>query len=289
MISIIICSKNPAYLNALTQNISETIGISYELLAFDNRLSKKGIAAVYNSQAAKARYETLCFVHEDIVIHTVGWGMILKNLLANKSVGLVGISGAVFKSKYPGIWSSCETNLYRTNSIQHFKNSIEPVITNINPENATHENVVVIDGVFMATRKNIFLNNKFDEILLKGFHGYDIDYSIQIGQQYKVLVSFEILIEHLSEGILSPVWLKDSIHVHKKWSKALPLQSNLLAAEQIHLNDYLAMQNLMSVALKYKGNKKIVLLNYLKLIFLFRKYNRFKFSKSVCKYLIDCA
>jgi len=74
MISIIICSVNTAFLEQVNKNITATIGVPYELLAWDNRDAKKGICEVYNWMASKAQYAYLCFVHEDILFETENWG-----------------------------------------------------------------------------------------------------------------------------------------------------------------------------------------------------------------------
>ena len=286
MISIIICSINPGYLRALTLNIEATIGSEYEILSFDNTFEKKGISEIYNQQAAFAKYDILCFMHEDVIIHTLNWAEILHELLADKSIGLVGISGAIFKSHYSGTWSSCNQNLYRTNSIQHFKNKETPVTININPENEIVATVAIIDGVFMATRKDVFSTFSFDEKLLKGFHGYDIDYSIQIGQKYKLVVSYRILLEHLSEGTLSAQWLQDSIAVHKKWKEILPVKVFSLSDGEIQYNNYLSISNVLNVSLKFINNKRLVITTYVILIFNFWKYNKYRYSKAVIKYFL---
>ncbi|HBT93781.1 MAG TPA: hypothetical protein DEB23_05930 [Chitinophagaceae bacterium] len=286
MISIIVCSTNAELLAKFKLNVAATIGITYELLAYDNRLVCKGIAEVYNQIASEAAYDILCFVHEDVIIHTNGWGEGIKKLLSNNGIGLVGISGAVYKSKYPGTWSTCHSSLYRTHSIQHFKKSVQPVVTNVNPGNASHAVVAVIDGVFMATRKDVFHQYSFDSNLLKGFHGYDIDYSMKVGQNYELVVTYGLLIEHLSEGILNEMWLHDSLLVHEKWKNKLPLNSCNLSDREMHFNDYLSSRNILAVALHFQANKRIVLLYYFRLLFTMGKYNRFKFSKSVLKYLL---
>lgn len=286
MISIIICSKNPDFLRALTLNIAATIGIAYEIIAFDNRVKKNGICEVYNRQAERAKYDIICFMHEDLIIHTANWGENLLKLLADKSIGLVGISGAVFKSRYSGTWSSCEENLYRTNSIQHFKNNKMPVAININKENKESATVAIIDGVFMATRKDVFSTFSFDEKLLKGFHGYDIDYSLQVGQKYKLVVSYRILLEHLSEGTLSAQWLQDSIAIHKKWQEILPVKVFSMTDREIQYNNYLSIANVLNVSLKFIKNKRLVATTYLVLIFNFWKYNKCRYSKAVLKYFL---
>jgi hypothetical protein len=286
MISIIVSSKNPDFLCALSLNIAATIGNVYEILAFDNRFEKKGLCEVYNRHAERAKYNIICFMHEDVFIHTAKWGESLLKLLADKSIGLVGISGAVFKSRYSGVWSSCDKNLYRTNSIQHFKNNKEPVAININKENNESAEVAIIDGVFMATRKDVFSSFSFDEKLLKGFHGYDIDYSLQVGQKYKLVVSYSILLEHLSEGTLSAQWLHDSMAIHKKWKKILPVKVFSLTDRELQYNNYLSISNVLNVSLKFVNNNRLVITTYLILISKFWKFNKFRYSKAVLKYFL---
>ena len=48
MVSIIICSVSPHLLKDLQQNIAQTIGVEYEIIAIDNREKHWSIAKVYN-------------------------------------------------------------------------------------------------------------------------------------------------------------------------------------------------------------------------------------------------
>ena len=284
MISVVICSINKILLRNISKNIAESIGVPYEILIEDNSSGKRSIASVYNDLGSKAKYDIICFIHEDVIIHTQNWGNSVVKLLADKKIGLIGVSGTIYKSKYPGTWSACDSTFYRTHSIQHFSNSDKPVTTNINPDNVTYTKVAVIDGVFMVTTKYVFNEHAFDEKLFKGFHGYDIDYSMQVGKNYNIIVSYGLLLEHLSEGKLTNEWLRDSIILHKKWKNRLPINFFDLNKHDINLNDYLSVKLILLVSLKFKANRRIVLLNYFRLIFLFKKYNGFEFSKSVLKY-----
>lgn len=285
MISVIICSVNKILLSNITKNIKDSIGVPFEILSVDNSNNQRGLAKVYNDLGKKAKYDIICFIHEDVIMHTQDWGNVLIKLFKDKNIGLVGISGAIYKSKYPGTWSACDSTFYRTHSIQHFKNCDEPVITNNNPDNVTHTEVAVIDGVFLATSKLVFNQFIFDEKILKGFHCYDIDYSLQVGKKYKIIVSYEILLEHLSAGVLTKEWLQDSIIIHKKWSYRLKIICSYFNKQEVQLNDYLAIKIVLLVALGLKSNNYFVLLNYFRLIFKFRKFNSFEFSKTVLRYL----
>src|SRR5258705_11866176 len=102
MITVIVCSVNKDLLEKLRNNIAATIGVEHEMLVTDNSIEQRSIAAVYNQAGAKAGFPFLCFVHEDVIIHTNGWGQKILNLFGQKDIGLVGISGAGYKSAYPG-------------------------------------------------------------------------------------------------------------------------------------------------------------------------------------------
>ena len=287
MISVIICSAKPLLLKTVKENIETTIGVPYEILAIDNRDSGSGICKVYNEQAAKAKYEVLCFIHEDVILHTNGWGRILIDLLTDSSIGLVGISGTVYKSGIPAVWSACDSSLYRTHSIQHFANEPAPIINNFNPLQESFAEVAVIDGVLMATKKKVFGEFQFDEDRLKAFHGYDLDYSLQVGTKFKVVVTFGILLEHLSEGTLNAEWLKDSLLIHRKWEKVLPKMVIPLDPKTQEREDCIACQSVLKQVLINGSGIKKALYYWLTLVTRFLKYNGMKYSKATLKYIFS--
>lgn len=287
MISVIVCSVDPILLSNLKANIEKTIGISYELIAVDNNIINKGICHVYNQAAQIAKYDIFCFVHEDVVFHTIDWGQELIILLSDPYIGLVGVSGTIYKSNYPSTWSACDSTFYRTNCIQHLSGSPQKLINNVNYPNSTHSQVVLIDGVFMSTRRDVWQNNFFDEIHFKGFHCYDLDFSFSVGKAYKVIVSNKIMLEHFSEGVLNDSWINDTFILHKKWKKDLPIISGIISFEQIKFNNYLALQNILSVLLKRKGYPLIVLKYYFILLVNYFPLNKFRYTKSTVLYLLD--
>ena len=74
MFTIICCSVDPAAARRLEKNIAATCGCPYEFIAYDNRINGDGLCKVFNRCAAAARYDMLCFVHEDVEFQTEGWG-----------------------------------------------------------------------------------------------------------------------------------------------------------------------------------------------------------------------
>ena len=240
MISIVVCSRSVEVCDRLTANISDTIGVNHEIVRVDNSRSNLGICKAYNIGASRAKYEYLCFVHEDVQFLTQQWG---KNLLhhfrSNEKLGLVGIAGGVYKKRMVGDWAEFENqelDIRRMNIVQHYKFNPRPHQTlSVNPLDEILSRVVTLDGVLMCTRKSIWESYRFDENLLKGFHGYDVDFALQIGERYQIGVAHDILLEHFSEGMCDLTWYDDMISVHKKWRKELPVSIEIGLAQNIDL------------------------------------------------------
>jgi hypothetical protein len=285
MISVIICSVNPTQLQEVSQNISETIGLPYELIAVDNRNIIRGICSVYNDAAVEAKYNYLCFVHEDVKFHTKGWGAILFDLLEKSKIGLVGVSGPTYKSAIPSSWTACKDDFYRTNTIQHFGASQNPLIHTKNPDKNIYSEVAVVDGVFLATRKDVFSEFSFDENRLTGFHGYDFDLSMQIRQKYKIVVTHQIFLEHFSAGNYNHQWLSDTFFLHQKWKKKLPI---FIGQKRRHdyKSDYIAASALLNYMLRMSFNNILILKYYFLLVTYFFPLNKFSYSLSILKYLL---
>jgi GT2 family glycosyltransferase len=61
--------------------------------------------------------------------------------------------------------------------------------------------VLLIDGVFMAIKRKVFEQVRFDETCPAKFHFYDLDYSLSCHKAgFKIGVS-DILITHASPGL----------------------------------------------------------------------------------------
>ena len=119
MFSIIVCSIRPAEAEALRQNIAATIGdVPFEFIAYDNRGTGKGIAEVYNECASRAKYDLLCFAHEDIEFRSEGWGRDIASKLEEQGTGVIGFAGSTYKSAYPTGWLCTRRWGVRMNYVQ---------------------------------------------------------------------------------------------------------------------------------------------------------------------------
>jgi glycosyltransferase involved in cell wall biosynthesis len=272
MISIIICSRDAASLERVKQNIAATIGVVYEVIAIANHEGKMGICKAYNLGAASAKFDVLCFMHEDVSFESQGWGIKLIHHLSDPSVGLIGIAGGDTKSLVPSSWASfifpSEITIF-----QHFRlipGKAERIQRTGYPEDkSTIKKVAAIDGVFMCTRKDVFTNYQYDEMRFPAFHGYDIDFSIQVGQSYAVCVVSDILLHHYSEGSFNKEWLEASIEVSNKWFHRLPVSVRELNNEKYIHQHWTSMRNFI---------RKLIELNY-GLFSILPLYFRFSFTK----------
>ncbi|KOP39507.1 MULTISPECIES: glycosyltransferase [unclassified Flavobacterium] len=222
-LSIIICSRTVEINPILSSNIDETIGVDYELIVIDNSENKHSIFEAYNLGISKSKGNFCCFIHDDIFFHNRNWGKIVQNIFEqNSKIGLIGVAGTKVKTRMPSAWWDCPENVKSINIIQHLKSG-----------HLEHwekgwekkiEEVVAIDGVFMAARRpdKIHFSNT-----LTGFHNYDLNLSFEyLKHNYKIVVAKEILIEHFSVGTINPSWYRSVIKIHDMYADILPLELN---------------------------------------------------------------
>jgi len=280
MISVLICSINPDLLKNVTENISKTIGVPFEILYWDNRIEKKGICKVYNELARKAQFPYLCFLHEDVLFQTNNWGRNIADIFINdKEIGLIGIAGSKFKSAYFSGWYTGVKELDCANYIHQYKTGTEHICLTPDDKKIPQE-VVCIDGVFMCTTKDAWANISFDEKFLKGFHFYDIDFSLQLAGLYKVIVTYDIELVHItSGGDYSNNWIETAFQFHKKMKSVLPYS-------KINVNKSKADKKIIIATMDHLKNYKITFRNKIKWITLQKLYLNPVFYYSILKFFL---
>jgi hypothetical protein len=253
MLSIIIASVNKFQLKNISENIAATVGVAYEIIATENSGAKKGICQIYNEGIDKAKYDILCFIHEDIHIKTDGWGNTLVSLFTDARLGLVGVAGAAYLPISPSSGGGVNSNAVYMNILQSYKfQNKETIHDYLNPRDEKLSEVAYADGVWLCTTKKVAAEFKFDTKTCPGFHGYDVDFSLAIGTKYKVAVTFEILINHYSEGNFDRTWMEDIIRVFNKWNSRLPLNIERLTPAQSYLVEKLTFKRFIEQLLLFK-------------------------------------
>jgi len=260
MISIVICSRSGTISDTLKENIASSIGCPYELVIIKGGNS---IFKAYNKGASLATNNNICFLHEDILFLNYGWGFALNKILLEPNIGLIGIAGSVFKSEVPSPWWLIDPSDFEYNFVVHsIKEQDETVYSE-----CYQTEVLVIDGVLMGCKKDLFKSFSFDEINFSGFHFYDLDLSLQLYfSGYKNIVTNEINIVHNSSGFLNRSWMTNAVLFHKKWKKKLPFHihfNQIPNQRQINLN---LLKNWIILILKNNFDKKMLLSNFLRFL-----------------------
>lgn len=227
MISCIICSRRPDVSAELKENIASTIGCEYELVVIDNSKNEYSIFSAYNEGVRRANGDVLCFMHEDILYHTQGWGEIIDDLLQDESIGQIGVAGSHFMPKAPMYWWSSpyisQYNLENDHGVQK-KNATEMYMIQHLAD------TVVVDGLCFFIPSSLFKLLRFDDEHFADFHAYDMDISMQVQSVGKrVCVTNAILIEHFwSESSLeNKAYMarldKNMTIFYNKWQHLLPM------------------------------------------------------------------
>ena len=287
MISIIISSRNHELLEKVSLNIQQTIGVPYEIIGIQNENGQFGICKAYNDGAKQARYDIFCFMHEDILFETQSWGDKVVRHLNDKGVGLIGNAGGDPKGKVPAI---NDVNVYKGEAyvILHSNGKDHPAEliskTSYPEDHSVIKRVACIDGMWMCTRRDVFNQFNFDEKTYKGFHAYDIDFSLQVLSRYRVCVVFDILMHHYSAGNFGKEYIEHKIKLNRKWRKTLPVsvrnvtESDFLRLHWMSMNTFINKLIVLDYGLYY------ILKHWL--IFSFNKYFRLKPFLAILKIIV---
>jgi glycosyltransferase involved in cell wall biosynthesis len=242
MISIVICSRTPVIAEALQNNIESSIGCAHEIIVVDNSQNEYSIFSAYNKGVELSQYAIICFMHDDIVFHTQNWGNKVVEKFQDEKLGAIGVAGSPYYPLLAGPWWS--GGLVTKNIVQNASLHKLSYATPINGQLP----VLVLDGVWICIRKTLFSKIRFDDKLLKGFHLYDVDISLQVhAQGYELASVYDIVIEHASRGVMNNNWMENCLAVQKKWANHLPLTVIPVSYAQEIKYDYRALQEFMEV------------------------------------------
>lgn len=269
MISIIVSSHNEQYFVSFSQNVAKTIGTEYEIIQIHNP-GTMGICEAYNIGISQARFPILCFSHEDIEIKTQHWGLKLTALFEQDSkLGIVGIAGSSYKTWAPAGWwafNPAKKFIYMNALQADIKKNEPAVLEVVNPNNTHLQEVKVVDGCWFCTTKAIAQKLKFDQHTFKDYHCYDLDFSLTVADAgYKVMVTYEILMEHFSRGSFTKNWVIETFKLHHKWKAKLPASSEFYTKSESRYEEALSLRFLLQKCLQHSiPIKKILSIQYSK-------------------------
>ncbi len=283
MISIIVCSAKESVFKKLEKNIAQTLqNIVFEIIVINNSDAKMGICSAYNKGAKQAKYPYLCFVHEDVEFISTGWGEKIIDFFKNNSnVGIAGLAGSKYKSKYVTGWGNGNVLLERTHLFHRFSDGRVMDFTN-NPENETAAKVTVLDGVFLFMPLAVWQQFPFNEAI-DGFHFYDIDISLRItGGGYDAVVLYFVDLIHFSGGGFNTSWLRSGFTFHRRKDIQVLIQNQELQKPYETLDKQMRQfwsQRLTNESIDIQERLKLLVYDYKMPIAFIKAFLRFLKSK----------
>lgn len=241
MLSIIVASNRDAHFNAFEKSVANTVGLTFEIVRITEL--KNGLADAYNQGAANARFENLCFVHDDVLFHTPGWGHHVIAHLQLKAVGLIGVAGGRCKALFGTSWRDGFNSDFRMNMLDGVEAGKR---LQVDPGGVAMDEVICLDGVFLCCTKTNWISGKLANDRFRGFHFYDLDFSLQMRKAGLAnFVIYDVLIEHFSQGTKDEAFLNEFLVFQKKWGDVLPQSLEKLSLrDQRRLEGYALAQTL---------------------------------------------
>lgn len=221
MVSVIVCSRGGNLQKSHCENVAFTIGTDYEYIKIDNSQSSCGICEAYNNGVAQATGDICVFVHEDAFFLEQGWGRVLEHKFTDPSVGLVGVAGTQYLFADDFRWHTAGRPFTRGRVLHELNRGNNLILTVLNWDKADAD-VVVVDGLFFAIRTALFDRIGFDAISFPGFHFYDLDISMQVRETSRCIVTWDILLKHLSAGQNDSAWFDAAKAFGRKYRNILP-------------------------------------------------------------------
>ena len=223
IISVIVCSRKASKKTAHLDHIAQTIGCDYEYIKIDNSENKYSITQAYNKGVNNAKGDILVFIHEDVFFLTENWGtVLLEKFRKNDSTGLIGVAGTKALLNKPGSWASAGKEYHCGQVVHDLKHKDGQFLTMFSYDK-TDTKVVAVDGLFFTVRGTLFERIRFDEQTFRHFHFYDLDICMQVSATHDIIVTYDILLKHLSAGTFDAVWKQNAELFINKYKDRLPV------------------------------------------------------------------
>ncbi|RPI76953.1 MAG: hypothetical protein EHM45_11010 [Desulfobacteraceae bacterium] len=221
-ISVIVCSRESPQWNAHEQNVGRTVGLDHEYIRIPNQSGQYGICGAYNEGVGRAKGRILVFVHEDVFSMEPGWGRILNEKFSqDPSLGLVGVAGTQYLCVDHPAWLAAGEPFLR-GRVVHESRAAHSIHLTVFSWDQSDTEVVAVDGLFLAIRAELFPAIRFDADTFDGFHFYDLDICMQVRKTHKLVVTWDLLVKHLSKGTCDAIWAEAGERFLKKYRSELP-------------------------------------------------------------------
>ena len=165
--------------------------------------NKKSLHKIYNEAidfALQENVEHLVLVHDDVILENFSEQR-LERLF--KKFDIVGCAGTTeVKLQTPALWHIMGGGFGSGNLFGAVAHGTQDD-KHMTSFGSYPKRVVLLDGVFLAIKKKVFEQTRFDEDCPAKWHFYDLDYTMQCHKAGFKLGVGDILITHNSPGLTS--------------------------------------------------------------------------------------
>ena len=216
MISVIVCSIDPAKFANVSANYAQVLpNDAHEIIGIHDARS---LCEGYNRGLARARGEICIFSHDDIDILTDDVGETLRRQLQTADV--IGVAGT---TRLHGMgWANSGIEfaygVIASGAPEDYEVALLGVVTPM------QTGLMALDGVFLATRRELAVTLTFDAQTFDGWHGYDTDFTLRSYLAgHRVAVSLDLMLIHASPANVDTEWLRyDDRFRHKHGAHLAP-------------------------------------------------------------------
>ena len=223
MISVIVSSIQDPSWTLHERNVAKTVAAPCEYLRIDNRGTARGLCSVYNAGVAKATGDIVAFVHEDAFFMAPGWGEALERKFAgDERLGMVGVAGTRYLCGDRMAWTFAGRPYLRGRVVHELDNGADFSMA-VFSWDKNDADVVAVDGLFLAIRRSLFDRIRFDERTFDAFHFYDLDISMQVRRTHRIIVTWDVAVQHRSAGRADDGWRLYGRRFLDKYRRELPV------------------------------------------------------------------
>jgi len=198
-ISVVVCSNGDAQYAAMAASYGHALaGWPHEIVRIADA---KSLAEGYTRGIVRATCEIVVFTHDDVEILAADFGKRLVRRLGERDVpGIAGATRATGPAWAFAGWP------YLHGSVIYPDGSGYRVTAYSRTVPVAH-GIRVIDGVFLAMKREIAVSIGWDAETCDGFHGYDVDFTLRAAQAgLRLAVASDLSVVHRSLGGFDHRW-----------------------------------------------------------------------------------
>ena len=182
--------------------------------------------ALLDRAAALEELEALVLVHQDAEIVSAELCSTIRVTLADPDVGLIGCAGAIGVRNIAWWEGSVTLSSFINRYEEHGGGDLHAFSWNWGdaPPYARTGEVDALDGFLLVLSPWVARNLRFDETL-GGFHGYDLDFCLQVREAGRKVVTGDFRAIHHRPLRMLPEpqeWIEAHIRVAEKWDGRMP-------------------------------------------------------------------